>query len=64
MEGEEYEDKGGINAGASFRDLDIDGGEPGSLMRIANGMQDVRQGIRGSFPCRDGPPFGGLFLQR
>jgi len=44
----------GISAGASLRDLDIDRSDPGSLMSIVNGLQDVRRGSRGSYPGRDG----------
>ena len=54
MQGEKCGDKEGIDAETSFLDLDIDGGEPRSLMSIANGLQDVRRGSRGSLPGRDG----------
>lgn len=47
----------GISAGAYLRDLDIDRGDPGSLMSIINGLQDVRRGSRGSYPGRDGDLF-------
>ena len=44
----------GVSVGASLRGLDIDRGEPGSLMSTADGLQDVRRGSRGSYPGRDG----------
>lgn len=54
MEGKEWGDMEVVSAGASLRDLDIDRGGPASLMSTVNGLQDVRQGSRGSYPGRDG----------
>jgi hypothetical protein len=72
MEGENWGDMEGVSTAASLRDLDIDGGEAGSLMSTAIGLQVF--GVR--IPGRDGDlslhnvhtgsgaALIGLFLQR